>query len=102
MTALRFANRSVTYRIDRERTAWREMDREAVVLDLGTATYFGLNRSAGVLWPRLLAGCTFPELVDALIEEANSALPRHQAAVEITAFLTAVDAEQLLITTPLA
>jgi Coenzyme PQQ synthesis protein D (PqqD) len=102
MTAQRFADRSVTYRVDGTRTAWRQVDTEAVVLDLGSSTYFGLNRSAGVLWPRLLAGCTYAELIDALVNDANVDLPRPRAAAEISAFLAAVDGEQLLITTPFA
>jgi Coenzyme PQQ synthesis protein D (PqqD) len=102
MTAQSFADQSVTYRVDDARTAWREVGSEAVVLDLGTSTYFGLNRSAGVLWPRLLAGCTYIELIDSLINEARTPLPSQQAAAEVSTFLAAVDAEKMLITTNFA
>ena len=48
--------RDAAYRVDGDRIAWRKTGSEIVVLDLGASTYFGLNESAGILWPALLTG----------------------------------------------
>ena len=85
------------YRVDPSRAAWRQVDREGVVLDLHTSVYFGLNESAGVLWPRLIAGSTHTELVDALIAGEPQQFDRDQAADEVSSFLQAVDAEGLFV-----
>jgi hypothetical protein len=88
---------SRVYRVDGARIAWREMGQEAVVLDLGRSVYFGLNRSAGVLWPRLLAGSTHTALVEALVAAATGPPSPPQAAADVSSFLAAVNAEGLLI-----
>jgi len=87
---------SRVYRVDGARTAWREMGPEAVVLDLGRSVYFGLNRSAGVLWSRLLTGATHTELVEALVAAAPGPPGPRQAAADVSSFLAAVTAEGLL------
>jgi|GEM_PF-5033596 len=88
---------SRVYRVDGSRTAWREMGQEAVVLDLGSSVYFGLNHSAGLLWSRLLTGSTHTELVEALVAAAPGPPSPRRAAADVSAFLAAVNAEGLLI-----
>ena len=88
----------MTYHIAGHRTVWREVDQEGVVLDLATSVYFGLNRAGSSLWPRLLTGTTYDQLVQELIDCAPSPLSREQADLEISAFLSAVNAENLLTT----
>ncbi len=89
-------DRSVTYRVDPQRTAWREMDGEGVVLDLETSVYFGLNRTAGALWPRLIEGATHGELTEVLLSTAPVPPTRAQAEREISQFLDALDSQKLL------
>lgn len=84
------------YRVDPSRTAFRAVGDEGVVLDLSRSVYFGLNRSANVLWPVLLAGATRADLVAALIDGEPAPLDERQAADEIAAFLAALEAEGLL------
>lgn len=84
------------YRVDSDRTAWRQVGQEGVVLDLQSSVYFGLNRSAGTLWPRLLAGSTVSEMVDVLLIDSPE-LDRRTAASEVTSFLKALADENLLI-----
>lgn len=84
------------YRVDADRTAWRQVGRDGVVLDLTTSVYFGLNRSAAALWPRLLMGSTYTDFVDALMTDAPE-LGRQTAVVEVSSFLRAVDAQDLLV-----
>jgi hypothetical protein len=88
--------RERTYRVDGARSAWRQVGDGGVVLDLDRSLYFGLNRSAGVLWPLMLAGAVKGELVDALIAAAPG-LDEPRAAGEVLSFLAAVDAEGLLV-----
>lgn len=96
MTETGFGSTADFYRVDSDRTAWRQVGQEGVVLDLHSSVYFGLNRSAGALWPRLLAGSTHDEMVDVLLIDAPE-LDRRTAASEVTSFLAALDAEKLLI-----
>lgn len=84
------------YSVDAHRIAWRQVGQEGVVLDLTTSVYFGLNRSAGALWPLLLAGSTHPEMVEMLMTKAPN-LDSQRAAAEVSSFLVAVDAEGLLV-----
>src|SRR6478609_7910246 len=86
-----------TYRVDGARSTWRQVGDEGVVLDLNRSLYFGLNRSAGVLWPLMLAGAVHGQLVDALIAAAPE-IDRPRAIGEVSSFLAAVDAEGLLVT----
>jgi hypothetical protein len=86
-----------TYRVDGARSAWRQVGEEGVVLDLDRSLYFGLNRSAGVLWPLLLAGTDHGELVEALLTAAPE-IDEPRAIREVSNFLAAVDAEGLLVT----
>ena len=88
--------RERTYRVDGARSAYRQVGDEGVVLDLDRSLYFGLNRSAGLLWPLLLTGAEHGELVAALIAAAPG-LDEPRATVEVAAFLAAVDAEGLLV-----
>ena len=45
------------------------LDGEAVLLDMGSRSYFQLNESAAVLWRRLEAGASRRELLDALCDD---------------------------------
>ncbi len=84
------------YRVDGNRTAFRAVGDEGIVLDLDRSVYFGLNRSAGVLWPCLLAGATRADLVAALVDAEPLPLDERQASAELEAFLTALRDEGLL------
>ena len=87
---------SLTYRVDDHRTAWREVDGEGVVLDLANSVYFGLNRSAGVLWPRLIQGANLQQLTELLLSSEPPPPTRLQAEQQISQFLDALDSENLL------
>ena len=91
-----YADDSLTYRVDDHRTAWREVDGEGVVLDLDTSVYFGLNRSAGILWPRLIQGATLCELTELLLGSLPPSPTRSQAEQDVSHFLDALDSENLL------
>jgi len=91
-----YADDSLTYRVDDRRTAWREVDGEGVVLDLASSVYFGLNRSAGVLWPRLIQGANLHQLTELLLSSNPPPPTRAQAAEQISQFLDALDSANLL------
>jgi hypothetical protein len=56
-------------RVDRSGTEWRQVGDEIVVLNVRTARYLALNRSATVLWPSLVEGAEVPTLVARLRDE---------------------------------
>lgn len=87
---------SRVYRVDDANLAFRQVGAESVVLDLQRSVYFALNRTAGLLWPRLVAGATRDELVAALIVGEPARLDERQAAGEIDEFLAGVEAQGLL------
>jgi hypothetical protein len=58
----------MTVRLRSEDLQWKELDDEIVVLDSKEGTYLAINGSGAVLWPRLAAGATMPELVQALVD----------------------------------
>jgi hypothetical protein len=47
----------------------RVLDGEAVLLHLGSGTYFGMNEVATFAWERITKGTTFGELLDATVAE---------------------------------
>lgn len=51
---------------------WRLLDGEVVLLDVGGARYHSLNRTASVMWPKLEAGATTDELVEAVVDEFDA------------------------------
>ena len=55
------------YRVDQAGLAWRAAGEELVVLDTTRSVYFGLDRSAALLWRHLVDGATVNELTDALV-----------------------------------
>ena len=91
-------DRSPTYRVDQQRTAWREVGGEGVVLDLDSSVYFGLNRSAGPLWRRLLDGATRDQLAEVLLAAEPAPATSSQAEAEVSEFLAALDGAGLLCT----
>lgn len=84
------------YQVDEASHAFRQVGDESVVLDLQRSVYFALNRTAGMLWPHLVAGATRDELVAALITGEAEPLDEQQAAGEIDDFLAGIEAQGLL------
>lgn len=83
-------------RIRPQQTARREFGDESVVLDLQASVYFGLNRSAGVLWQRLLSGATRGELVESLAADGLSRGSVDQIGRDVDDFLVALRREGLV------
>ncbi|MGS0683809.1 PqqD family protein [Nakamurella sp. GG22] len=81
------------YRIAAGRAAWRGVGDEGVVLDLDQSVYFGLNRTAGTLWPLLIRGCTKADLVATVL--AASPTSEASARADVAEFLATVDAAGL-------
>ena len=74
--------------------AWREVDGEAMLLDLRTSTYLATNVSGAVLWRRLAEGTTRDELIQALVD--GYAIGQDQAAADVDAFLADCHARELI------
>ena len=43
----------MSYQIDPERIVWRNIGEEVVILDLQSGYYYGLNKTAALIWNRL-------------------------------------------------
>jgi hypothetical protein len=82
------------YRIRTTGVAWRQTGDEGVVLDVEKSEYFGLSRSATLLWPLLEKGATRDELVAQLMSGPTVSLQRAQTDVD--AFLLALSSRQLV------
>jgi hypothetical protein len=61
---------------------FRELDGEAVLLDLGTGTYFGLNAVGTRVWQLIDAGREQDDIVNVLAAEYDAATPTIAADVE--------------------
>ncbi len=83
-------------KIEPQHTARREFGDESVVLDLQASVYFGLNRSAGVLWQQLLSGATRRQLVETLLADGAPARSVHQVGRDVDDFVLALRREGLL------
>ncbi len=83
-----------------DNTLFRELDGEAVALDLDSGIYYGLNTAGAWLWGRLAAagGMTRERLTAELVEEF--AVDRDVAARDVGAFVEAMLASGLLHAMP--
>ncbi len=57
----------------------RDLDGEAVVLDLSTGTYFGLNDVGTRMWQLVEQHGTLAEVLDALAQEFDAPIERIEA-----------------------
>ena len=81
--------------LDAERSVWREVGDEIVILDVPTATYLTLNSSAVTLWKRLEEGASPAELAAELV--AIYAISEDKAATHVQAFLGALQERSLIL-----
>ena len=77
-----------------DRLEWREIDGEIVVLDTEASKYLAGNRTAGALWPRLVAGATRDELIEALV--ARFDVDAETASRDLDAFLRSLEERGLI------
>ncbi|SCF19585.1 Coenzyme PQQ synthesis protein D (PqqD) [Micromonospora haikouensis] len=85
---------ATVYRVRPERVAWRAAGDEAVLLDVRQSVYFGLDSSAALLWPYLVAGATAAELAAVLAEHVP--VEPGRVAADVRAFLADLEAADLL------
>ena len=74
---------------------FRDLDGEAVILDLATGTYFGLNAVGTRVWHLLEAGHEPEAIVDALASEY--AADRATIAADVAALLDALRSRHLIV-----
>lgn len=86
----------ILFQLRSERLDWREVDGEIIALDLKSAQYLAINRSAAELWPLLVEGATRAELVGRLREAFGADVV--EAERDLDAFLAALEAQELLET----
>jgi Coenzyme PQQ synthesis protein D (PqqD) len=73
---------------------FRELDGEAVLLDLGSGTYFGLNVVGTRVWQMIEAGRSEAEMVDVLAAEYDAA--RARIAADVARLLDELRARRLI------
>lgn len=77
-----------------EDLTWREIEGEAILLDLRSSTYFRTNTTGTLLLQSLVDGTTRDALIALLAAEFE--LDRHQAEHDVDAFLADMEARGLL------
>jgi len=77
-----------------EDVVFRELDREAVILNLESGVYFGLDAVGTRIWQLLDAHRTLRRTLEAL--EAEFDAPTEQLASDLTAFVEQLQAKGLL------
>lgn len=75
----------------------RVLDGEAVLLHLGTGSYFGMNEVATSAWEKIAKGTTFGALREALLQEFEV----DEAVLEkdLSDLVTALEAQRLVLIT---
>ncbi|WP_326554510.1 PqqD family protein [Micromonospora sp. NBC_01813] len=87
-------NTAIVYRVRESHVAWRAAGDEAVLLDVRRSVYFALDRSAALLWPRLVAGATAAELTALLTE--RTPVDADRAGADVQAFLAELESAGLV------
>ena len=88
---------TLRYSIDRNNSAWRAVDGEAVLINAETTFYYGLNPSATSIWMLLLdEDLTAGEIADRLAPLSGS--DPSEIVQGITGLLDELTAEKLLTT----
>ncbi|HET7221134.1 MAG TPA: PqqD family protein [Vicinamibacterales bacterium] len=75
---------------------FRNLDGEAVLLDLGSGTYFGLNEVGTRIWQMIESGHDTPAIVDAIA--AEYAADPATIAVDVARLLDELQSRRLLVT----
>jgi hypothetical protein len=76
----------------------RVLDGEAVLLDLGSGTYFGMNDVASRAWERIVEGATFGEVVETIATEFE--VTEDKARSDLAGFVGALVEKRLCVVTP--
>ena len=77
-----------------ENLSWREVEGEAIILDLVTQSYLSLNGTALSLWRALESGATIVELSERLVEEHGAT--QDTADRDASAFIESLRKRNLL------
>lgn len=76
----------------------RVLDGEAVILHLGSGTYFGMNPVATRAWEHIVAGTTFAALCEKLEQEFD--VPEEELIADMRAFVAELIDQNLVSVTP--
>lgn len=74
--------------------AWREVEGEAIVLELASSRYLGANQSGTILWSALSEGTTREKMIDRLIQAYG--IDQERSASAVDAFVAVCRARGLL------
>ncbi len=61
---------------------YSEIDSEAVILDINSGTYYGLNDVSNRVWQWLQTPCSQKDLVESLLEEYDVSLEKASADLD--------------------
>ena len=75
---------------------FRDLDGEAVILDLGSGTYFGLNHVGTRVWQLISEGSDESHIVDIIASEYDAA--RATIAADVARLLNDLRARRLILT----
>ena len=64
------------YCIDQEKIVWRNIEQEVIILNLDSGFYYGLNKTAALVWTRLTEKKTSDEISQELAKEYGLTLKK--------------------------
>jgi hypothetical protein len=82
-------------RLDASKVAWQGLGDDMVALNLASSEYYSVNATAAALWTLLAEGTSEDALASCL--EGRYELPRADAERDVTAFLSSLDSQGLIL-----
>lgn len=76
-------------------TAWRRIEDEAVILDLGSSVYYSLNDTAAFIWERVGEGLDADVIAERVTEEFEQ--PLESARKDVLELLRDLQKNQLIV-----
>ncbi len=61
------------YFIDSDKIVWRNIDGEAIILNLDTGFYYSLNKIGTIIWQMLNEKKKIPQIIEAMCRDYNNA-----------------------------
>ena len=82
------------YQIDPEKIVWRNIDDEAIILNLDSGVYYGLNKTGSLIWTLLSQKSATENIIGEL--SSSYGISKKQATQDVLAMLEGLAKESLI------
>ena len=82
------------YRIDMEKTVWRLIDGEIVILNLDSGHHYSLNKAGSLVWQLLNKNRTPPQIIEKMAQAYN--ISQEVAQEDVMSVLASLKKEGLV------